>query len=190
MRHGDRSHRKEPPAGPTWLKTPALAKELFLRPGDLYCGHDDLWVTTLLGSCVSVVIWDARCRVGAMCHYMLTHRRVSRPGVTAHKAPDGRYGVEALAWMENAMAAKGCQRGHLSAQVFGGARIRSAGQGLPPIGDDNVRLAFDWLEARKIILRHTDVSGGHARRVSFQPLHGECRVSYSGLSDLNEEVPS
>lgn len=65
--------------------------EIFLRPGDVYFGEHGTRIRTILGSCVSLVVWHPQLRVGGMCHYMLPGRMSVAP------APlDGRYANEAM----------------------------------------------------------------------------------------------
>lgn len=44
-------------------------REVYLRPGDFCFGEGRLRITTLLGSCVSVVLWHPTQAHGGMCHY-------------------------------------------------------------------------------------------------------------------------
>ena len=73
-------------------------------------------VRTLLGSCVSVVLWHPTSRVGAMSHFLLW----SRGGFPRDKAPDGRYGDEALMLMIDGLAKHGVDHTCCHAKVFGG----------------------------------------------------------------------
>jgi chemotaxis protein CheD len=68
--------------------------EVFLQPGDWFVGDSAYRVRTLLGSCVSVVLWNAYLQVGAMCHFLLATRPREMEGPL-----DGRYGDEALMLM-------------------------------------------------------------------------------------------
>lgn len=165
-----------------------LSGERFLRPGEHYCGQDDLWVTTLLGSCVSVVLWDPLNRLGAMCHFMLARRRLHRVVAMTHSHSDGLYGQEALRWMESALTARGCPVGRCEAQVFGGARIGSLASAAAGIGEDNVRLAVAWLDEHQVHLRRADVGGAQARRIAFHPLRGECHLSYASPAAARREI--
>ncbi len=50
--------------------------EIFLNPGEYFVGGAGFQVRTILGSCVSIILWHQRLRFGAMSHYLLS----SRPG--------------------------------------------------------------------------------------------------------------
>lgn len=162
--------------------------ERFLRPGEHYCGQDDQWITTLLGSCVSVVLWDPLNRLGAMCHFMLARRRVHRLVAITHQHSDGLYGVEALRWMETALIARGCPLDRCEAQVFGGARMGPSAAAVSGIGEANVQLALGWLDDHRVHIRRVDAGGEQARRLSFHPLKGECRLAHASPADTRREV--
>ncbi len=43
----------------------------FLYPGMVFAKSGDFCITTVLGSCVSVCLWDCVLRVGGMNHFLL-----------------------------------------------------------------------------------------------------------------------
>lgn len=156
--------------------------EVFLRPGEWYCGGHESQVTTLLGSCVSVVLWHPAQRVGAMCHYVLERRRVQPVmGQVGTHGPidrrrldrlEGKYGTDALAWMAARLTALGCRLQDTVATVAGGARIASQTERLPAIGDENIAFALDWLDLHGVPLKRRDTGDAVARRLGFNPHRG------------------
>jgi len=48
--------------------------EIFLNPGEYFVGGAGFQVRTILGSCVSIILWHQRLRYGAMSHYLLSSR--------------------------------------------------------------------------------------------------------------------
>ena len=93
--------------------------EIFLKPGDHFVGDAAYRVRTLLGSCVSIVLWAGRRHVGAMSHFML-------PGCAPDGVRDGRYGADALALMLDGLHARGIATSELQAKVFGGGDMFGA----------------------------------------------------------------
>ena len=53
------------------MRKPKGVIEVFLQPGELYFGDRYTRLRTLLGSCVSIVLWHREALLGGMCHYML-----------------------------------------------------------------------------------------------------------------------
>src|SRR4051812_50134949 len=46
-------------------------KTVYLLPGELHASAEQTQVTTILGSCVSVCLWDQKLRIGGMNHFLL-----------------------------------------------------------------------------------------------------------------------
>ena len=75
-------------------------------------------ITTVLGSCVAVCLFDAEVRVGGMNHYLL-----AQPVNGEHSA---RFGAVAVPALIDAVVKGGGRPGSLKAKVFGGAAVTSA----------------------------------------------------------------
>ena len=48
--------------------------EVFLQPGEHFVGDEYYRLRTILGSCVSITLWNRARRIGAMCHFLLSQR--------------------------------------------------------------------------------------------------------------------
>lgn len=139
--------------------------DMFLNPGQVFAGDHRHRVHTLLGSCVSVTLWAPARRVGAMSHYLLA----DGPQV-AGRAPDPRYGGDALELMCAALAARGVDPRGCEAKVFGGADM-GAGDGA--VGRRNGELALRRLRAAGIGVRATSLYGRGHRRIVFDIATGD-----------------
>ncbi|QEW08416.1 chemotaxis protein CheD [Nitrincola iocasae] len=92
--------------------------EIFLQPGDLYFGGQHTRIRTLLGSCVSLVIWHPHLRVGGMCHFMLPGRvRSPQTGL------DGRYADEAMELLLLDIGKMGARPSEYQLKIFGGGNM-------------------------------------------------------------------
>lgn len=116
--------------------TPGL-DAVFLSPGTLHCAALPSRVTTILGSCVAVCLWDSRLRFAGINHYLLPHRHDADPSL--------RFGDTAIEALLREMQLLGCQRASLQAKLFGGAAVLPSASGGDPVGDQNVRVALDML---------------------------------------------
>jgi len=132
---------------------PGLVK-VFLLPGTLYCAAVPSRVTTILGSCVAVCLWDTRLRLGGINHYLLPHRLSAAPSL--------RFGDSAIEQLLEAMLRLGCRPEALRAKLFGGAAVLGLATGGDPVGDQNVRVALDklWRYGIPIIARQTGGRSG------------------------------
>jgi chemotaxis protein CheD len=130
-----------------------LLDRIFIGPGMIFCASTPCVVSTVLGSCVAVCLWDTHARVGGMNHYVLPHR------MTAPPSP--HFGDVAIGQLLDGMTRLGCRVSSLQAKVFGGAEVLPFGVHGETIGNQNVGIAFELLRHHciPIVARHT---GGHS----------------------------
>lgn len=143
---------------------------VFLRPGDWLFGRGALRATTLLGSCISIVLWSPRRRVGAMCHCLLPQA----PGGRRSRL-DGRYGDDAGRWFEQRLRAAGVGWGEVEASLAGGASAGDSG-----IGAANIRWAQGWAAERGLVFGQQDVGGRVVRRLTFNVADGALTIAHGG----------
>jgi chemotaxis protein CheD len=116
-------------------------------------------ITTVLGSCVSVCLYDPATRVGGMNHFLLPLH------VERDRSP--RFGTVAVPALVDAVLKAGAARGTLVAKVFGGASVIGAmGKGRR-LGDENAALALRLLEEARIPVLDQDVGGQRGRKLVF-----------------------
>jgi chemotaxis protein CheD len=53
------------------METSIEKKEHFLYPGAFFAQKGEYTVSTILGSCVAVCLWDPVLRIGGINHYMM-----------------------------------------------------------------------------------------------------------------------
>lgn len=97
---------------------PREVVDIVLHPGEHCVRPEGYRLRTLLGSCVSITLWQPERRIGAMSHILL-HSRPSRPPGEL----DGRYAEEAVSLMLRDLAVWGVQPGECEAKLFGGANM-------------------------------------------------------------------
>jgi chemotaxis protein CheD len=124
-------------------------------------------LATLLGSCVSVCLFDPVARLGGLNHFMLPTRREG-PNADDEVALAGDYAMQVLV---NGLLARGAQKSRLVAKAFGGGNILSSIR--TAIGDQNASFARDWLERESIPLVAQDLGGPWSRKVIFLPFNGD-----------------
>src|SRR3954452_8025815 len=89
--------------------------DVFLQPGEYFVGDAHCRLRTILGSCVSITLWNRSRRIGAMCHFLLSQRAPGGPA-----ALDGRYADEALSLMLRDLQREGVSAEECRAKLFGG----------------------------------------------------------------------
>lgn len=148
-------------------------KSLYLHAGQLHVSAEPTEITTVLGSCVAVCVWDAVARVGGMCHYML-------PEAIGGKDDSARYARFALRELIDQIVAKGGLRHRLQARVYGGGTMLNLASKGNDLGSKNVRAAMEWLEKARLPIVAEDVCGDHGRRVVFRTNDGSANVRRVG----------
>jgi chemotaxis protein CheD len=137
----------------------------FLQPGHLVVSTAPLVVTTILGSCVAVCLWDSQKRIGGMNHFML-------PILAGSAASSARFGNVAMEELVEKLRAGGARLPFLHARVFGGSCMFAQMQSASHLGSKNVEVALDFLSRRAIEVVQVDVGGNRGRKVIFDTEQG------------------
>lgn len=137
----------------------------FLYPGTIFADSLEYQISTVLGSCVAVCLWDHVARKGGMNHIML-------PLWNGEGLATPKYGNIAMERLLAKVLSIGCRREHLSAKVFGGANVTGTGLEVFLIGDRNITLAFQMLEEFGIPVVAKDVGGRIGRKIIMNTATG------------------
>jgi len=139
-----------------------------IHPG-AWAVEDRLPLSTLLGSCVAVCLFDPQLKIGGINHFMLPDMGRTRYG-DVDSLLSGNFAMEALL---NALIGKGAKKIRLQAKAFGGGTIIDAGDGALSIGMRNASFAKEWLSREGIPLVSSDFLGPWSRKIIFLPTNGE-----------------
>ena len=153
--------------------------EAQLYPGDVFVSAEPSVVRTILGSCVAVCVWDMTLRIGGVNHFLL-------PAPAAQgERPSARYADFACRELVARLRALGSRPAHLSAKVFGGARIMDGfASGEQSLGAKNVAAALRAMKDAGIPVVASETGGRHARKLLFLTDEGTafCRSIERGRS--------
>ena len=147
---------------------PTTAPKHFLYPGQLYVSAEPAVITTILGSCAALCLWDTQKKIGGMNHYLLPEGTDDSPNRL-------RYGNVANPALLNELLGRGCEIKHLQAKVFGGSTAFAANP-LQSVGTRNAQLAEDFLRETGIPLVAKDISGKHGRKLIFNTQDGTTQI--------------
>jgi chemotaxis protein CheD len=145
----------------------------FLYPGMIYVSPGRCAVTTVLGSCIAVCLWDPRTGAGGMNHYLL-------PLWNGEGLATPRYGNIAISMLIERLMALGCVRSSLAAKIFGGANVLGSSSGLLNVGERNVALAETALSENGIRIVSRDTGGFTGRKITFLTGSGDVFVKRYG----------
>jgi|TARA_Y100000310_G_scaffold335429_1_gene417481 chemotaxis protein CheD len=157
-----------------------------IHPGEYHVARQEMIISTLLGSCVSVCLFDPKSCISGMNHFLLATRKYTKtdPVIISNA---GRYGIHAMELLINDMLRQGAERSRLSAKAFGGAsmmQVAPAGDNFPIIGEVNARFIREFLKSERIPLVASDLGGKIGRVIH---LHcGDFSVYMKRMGDKAE----
>lgn len=158
--------------------------EVVLKIGQFYFGGGRTKIRTLLGSCVSIILWHPRLKIGGMCHYMLPQRGT---GETASSAAEGNYADEVMQMFLRELRNSGTQPKDYVVKLFGGGSMFVDANGAPRQLTDTAAMRTDVREVssrnisagRDLLAEHgfmisAEHSGGYgSREVVFELWSGD-----------------
>lgn len=147
-------------------------------PGEFFVAAEDVVLTTVLGSCVSACLWDARLGVGGMNHFLLP----GEAGSTDPMSESGRYGVFAMEQLINELLKRGARKATLEAKVFGGGHVMKNFTTIT-VGARNADFVLQFLRTEGIRVASKDLLDVHPRRVAFFPATGRALCKHLKQAD-------
>jgi chemotaxis protein CheD len=130
-------------------------------------------ITSGLGSCIGVTLFDPVARVGGMCHVMLPESAQAR--ATENRA---KFADTAIPDMVVALERMGARRERLEIKVAGGAQMFSFGKGNDrfAIGRRNAEAVRAALKQAGVRIHGEDTGGNHGRTMVFDVGTGKVQI--------------
>lgn len=144
-------------------------QKYYLQPGYIFVSTQPYHIHTVLGSCISVCLWDCVQKYGGMNHFIY-----ARPFDGKRNA---RFGTVSTQHLLNLMYENGSLARDLRAHVVGGGYSVFSG---PSIGEENRSAAEEILDRNGIQIVTRDTGGQTGRKVLFDNYTGEIIV-YKGI---------
>jgi chemotaxis protein CheD len=149
----------------------------FLYPSSLFVSTTRHLITTILGSCVGICLYNEKLKFGGMNHYMLALWN-------GNCLASPRFGNIANEKLLAELTRQGSTRMHLVAKVFGGANQTTS---YNDVGLRNVEVAFEFLDRMEIPVLAQHVGGETGRKIIFDTYTGEVRMKLVQKSPLVSE---
>jgi chemotaxis protein CheD len=152
----------------------------FLYPAALFASKTPHMVTTILGSCVAICLYDPKIRLGGINHYML-------PLWNGQGLASPKYGNIAIEKLIEKMISLGCNRNNLQAKVFGGGEVIETTITQFNIGARNIKLAMEMLEELRIPIIGQSVGGKLGRKILFNTETFEVKQKFIQKALLSDQ---
>lgn len=147
--------------------------------GEFFATGEAVAITTMLGSCVSVCLYDIELGIGGMNHFMLPELLRGDNATPCSGACDqnsrscARYGSCAMRRLIEQLELLGANRNRLAAKIFGAGRVMASDT---DIGGNNAAFAVDYLKKHGIPIVASDLGACCPRKVMFFPKTGRALV--------------
>ena len=149
----------------------------FLLPGEYHVTKKQMSIDTLLGSCVSVCLYNRKNGYAAMNHFLL-----DRPN-EEQTIDIGRYGTTSTEHIISTLMSVDDNPFNYSAQIFGGAAVVDALTDSRNIGGRNMLVAQEVLDSYRIRVMKKDVGGTRGRRIKFDTASNTVHCRYTGQTE-------
>jgi chemotaxis protein CheD len=146
-------------------------KTHFLFPSALFASKIPHLVTTVLGSCVAVCIWDKKLKIGGINHYMM-------PYWNGKELASPKYGNIAIEKLVSRMYTLGSDKKDLVAKVFGGGEVIQSDIAQFHIGVRNIQVAKVTLKELGLPIVAESTGGKLGRKIIYHTQTGQVRMKY------------
>lgn len=140
----------------------------YLYPGGIFISQQRYEITTVLGSCISICLYDTKLKFGGMNHFML-------PTWNGSGLATPKYGNIANETLYNNMLMNGSLPENIIAKVFGGAEVLDNDTDMFRIGKRNIESAFTFLNKNGIFIKAFSTGGKQGRKIIFNNYTGEVK---------------
>jgi chemotaxis protein CheD len=140
----------------------------YLLPSTLFTSNTEYVVDTVLGSCVSVCLFDEKLKIAGINHYML-------PYWNGEGLASPKYGNIANEKLIEKLIKMGSSKQHLIAKIFGGANQINT---TINIGERNIIVAREQMSLHGIKIVAESVGGSIGRKLRFNTHVGEVQMKF------------
>lgn len=149
---------------------------VFIHVGQIHIDEPPKAISTVLGSCVAVCLYDTKLGIGGMNHYLL-------PFWNGNGLQSPKFGNISIPKMIAQMMEKGSTPKTLEAKIFGGASMKVGGSEAMMIGEKNILVAREILNEYRIPIIAEDVGGQIGRKIQFDLERGKVLMKYASRSE-------
>lgn len=141
-------------------------RNVYLNPGEIFVSCRPAFVSTILGSCISVTLYSPSAGAGAICHALLPYGSIEE---------GFRYVDSTVQCIFDKLCRITGLSGGFEAKLFGGADVLSevTKENGSSIGQQNIQAADMILKKLGLSLTASDTGGQSGRKIFFYTHTGE-----------------
>jgi chemotaxis protein CheD len=151
--------------------------------GDYHVDNSDIIIGTLLGSCISVCLFDPVTCIAGMNHFMLPGRMTS-----IDQDRSAKYGISAISDLLSEMYKCGARKQNLQAKLFGGGAVLDLKEKTTSVTTGNVRIARIMMELEDIPIVEEDTGGKFIRKIFLEVKSGSVFVKKTLRSESGKDL--
>jgi chemotaxis protein CheD len=143
----------------------------YLLPGEVIVTAEPMKISTVLGSCVAVCLYDRERKIGGMNHYMMPYYKKDDDQLL-------KYGDTSLKELLDGMIRAGARKNRLVARIYGGGSVLRIENATINVAEKNIRVAYDFVNEHNLVVNSVEVGGCKGRKVVFDTLAGVISCSF------------
>lgn len=134
-------------------------EKYFLKPGYIYVTKIPTVISTILGSCIGICMYDSIKKYGGMNHYLF-------PGSGKITEANAKYGTVSIYALIKTFLDMGSNKKDLCASVIGGAHLKNIKDSIM-IAEENIKIYKKILNYYSIKIIKETVRGTFGRKIDF-----------------------
>lgn len=148
----------------------------FIHVGEIHIGARPTEISTVLGSCIAVCLYDKIQRIGGMNHYLV-------PLWNENGLQSPKFGNISIPRLIEGMENIGCNRANMEAKIFGGGNVIDVSSHDLMVGRKNILIAKEILREYRIPITAQDVGGDKGRRILMRSDTAKIFLKYTQKSE-------
>ncbi len=150
------------------IESDVQIEKYYLYPSNIFVSVEPCLITTVLGSCISICLFDIKKKIGGINHFML-------PLWNGEGLASAKYGNVAMEKLLAEMKRKGANADNIEAKMFGGANLVNLTMN---VGERNAETAKRILNNENIKLVAESTGGVQGRKIIFDTTTGSVHMRY------------
>ncbi|HNV48845.1 MAG TPA: chemotaxis protein CheD [Spirochaetota bacterium] len=152
-----------------------------LYPGEFYATKEDCVISTVLGSCMAVCLFDVAKRIGGMGIFIVPGTIGTSGIISDAIASKGIGDIELLL---GEIVKIGGDRRYLKAKIFGAGYPADSSSQMEQVMNSNIKFIYEYFTLENMTVERSDLGGEFRRRLYFFPWTGKV---YRNILQNNEE---